>query len=214
MPKKWQNILLINLKQFEALACNDALVEFSGSLNTLAVSMMKIANDIRLLASGPRSGIGELNLPANEPGSSIMPGKVNPTQCEAMTMVAAQVMGNHVAVTIGGSNGHLELNVFKPLIIQNVLHSINLLADAITSFVDNCIEGIEPNHERIEFLMDQSLMLVTALNPHIGYDKAAIIAKKAYREGLSLKEAAIQLNFISEQDFDKFVVPEHMVGKI
>jgi fumarate hydratase class II len=200
--------------KFEALACNDALVEFSGSLNTLAVSMMKIANDIRLLASGPRSGIGELNLPANEPGSSIMPGKVNPTQCEAMTMVAAQVMGNHVAVTIGGSNGHLELNVFKPLIIQNVLHSINLLADAITSFVDNCIEGIEPNHDRIEFLMDQSLMLVTALNPHIGYDKAAIIAKKAYREGLSLKEAAIQLNFISEQDFDKFVVPEHMVGKI
>ena len=200
--------------KFEALACNDALVEFSGSLNTLAVSMMKIANDIRLLASGPRSGIGELNLPANEPGSSIMPGKVNPTQCEAMTMVAAQVMGNHVAVTIGGSNGHLELNVFKPLIIQNVLHSINLLPDAITSFVDHCIEGIEPNHDRIKFLMDQSLMLVTALNPHIGYDKAAIIAKKAYREGLSLKEAAIQLNFISEQDFDKFVVPEHMVGKI
>jgi fumarate hydratase class II len=200
--------------KFEALACNDALVEFSGSLNTLAVSMMKIANDIRLLASGPRSGIGELNLPANEPGSSIMPGKVNPTQCEAMTMVAAQVMGNHVAVTIGGSNGHLELNVFKPLIIQNVLHSINLLADAIISFVDHCIEGIEPNHDRIKFLMDQSLMLVTALNPHIGYDKAAIIAKKAYREGLSLKEAAIQLNFISEQDFDKFVVPEHMVGKI
>ncbi len=200
--------------KFEALACNDALVEFSGSLNTLAVSMMKIANDIRLLASGPRSGIGELNLPANEPGSSIMPGKVNPTQCEAMTMVAAQVMGNHVAVTIGGSNGHLELNVFKPLIIQNVLHSINLLADAITSFVDHCIDGMEPNRDRIKTLMDQSLMLVTALNPHIGYDKAAMIAKKAYKEGLSLKEAAIQLNFISEQDFDKFVVPEHMVGKI
>ncbi|HJK85077.1 MAG TPA: class II fumarate hydratase [Candidatus Megaira endosymbiont of Stentor roeselii] len=200
--------------KFEALACNDALVEFSGSLNTLAVSMMKIANDIRLLASGPRSGIGELNLPANEPGSSIMPGKVNPTQCEAMTMVAAQVMGNHVAVTIGGSNGHLELNVFKPLIIQNVLHSINLLADAIISFVDHCIKDIEPNRDRIKYLMDQSLMLVTALNPHIGYDKAAIIAKKAYKEGLSLKEAATQLNFISDQDFDKFVVPEHMVGKI
>lgn len=200
--------------KFEALACNDALVEFSGSLNTLAVSMMKIANDIRLLASGPRSGIGELNLPANEPGSSIMPGKVNPTQCEAMTMVAVQVMGNHVAVTIGGSNGHLELNVFKPLIIQNVLHSINLLADAIISFVDHCIEDIEPNRDRIKYLMDQSLMLVTALNPHIGYDKAAIIAKKAYKEGLSLKEAATQLNFISDQDFDKFVVPEHMVGKI
>lgn len=200
--------------KFEALACNDALVEFSGSLNTLAVSMMKIANDIRLLASGPRSGIGELNLPVNEPGSSIMPGKVNPTQCEAMTMVAAQVMGNHVAVTIGGSNGHLELNVFKPLIIQNVLHSINLLADAITSFVDHCIDGMEPNRDRIKTLMDQSLMLVTALNPHIGYDKAAMIAKKAYKECLSLKEAAIQLNFISEQDFDKFVVPEHMVGKL
>jgi fumarate hydratase, class II len=200
--------------KFEALACNDALVEFSGSLNTLAVSMMKIANDIRLLASGPRSGIGELNLPANEPGSSIMPGKVNPTQCEAMTMVAAQVMGNHVAVTIGGSNGHLELNVFKPLIIQNVLHSINLLADAIISFVDHCIKDIEPNRDRIKYLMDQSLMLVTALNPHIGYDKAAIITKKAYKEGLSLKEAATQLNFISDQDFDKFVVPEHMVGKI
>ena len=200
--------------KFESLACNDALVEFSGSLNTLAVSMMKIANDIRLLGSGPRSGLGELNLPANEPGSSIMPGKVNPTQCEAMTMVAAQVMGNHVAVTIGGSNGHLELNVFKPLIIQNVLHSINLLSDAIVSFVDHCIDGMEPNLERIKTLMDQSLMLVTALNPHIGYDKAAAIAKKAYKEGLSLRAAAIELKLISEQDFDKFVVPEHMVGKL
>ncbi len=200
--------------KFESLACNDALVEFSGSLNTLAVSMMKIANDIRLLGSGPRSGLGELNLPANEPGSSIMPGKVNPTQCEAMTMVAAQVMGNHVAVTIGGSNGHLELNVFKPLIIQNVLHSINLLSDAIVSFVDHCIDGMEPNLERIKTLMDQSLMLVTALNPHIGYDKAAAIAKKAYKEGLSLRAAALELKLISEQDFDKFVVPEHMVGKL
>ena len=200
--------------KFESLACNDALVEFSGSLNTLAVSMMKIANDIRLLGSGPRSGLGELNLPANEPGSSIMPGKVNPTQCEAMTMVAAQVMGNHVAVTIGGSNGHLELNVFKPLIIQNVLHSINLLSDAIVSFVDHCIDGMEPNLERIKTLMDQSLMLVTALNPHIGYDKAAAIAKKSYKEGLSLRAAAIELKLISEQDFDKFVVPEHMVGKL
>lgn len=200
--------------KFEALACNDALVEFSGSLNTLAVSMMKIANDIRLLGSGPRSGLGELNLPANEPGSSIMPGKVNPTQCEAMTMVAAQVMGNHVAVTIGGSNGHLELNVFKPLIIQNVLHSINLLADAIVSLVDHCIDGMEPNLERIRTLVDQSLMLVTALNPHIGYDKAAAIAKKAYKEGLSLKAAALELKLISEQDFDKFVIPEHMVGKL
>ena len=143
-----------------------------------------------------------------------MPGKVNPTQCEAMTMVAAQVMGNHVAVTIGGSNGHLELNVFKPLIIQNVLHSINLLSDAIVSFVDHCIDGMEPNLERIKTLMDQSLMLVTALNPHIGYDKAAAIAKKSYKEGLSLRAAAIELKLISEQDFDKFVVPEHMVGKL
>jgi len=200
--------------KFEALACNDALVEFSGTLNTLAVTMMKIANDIRLLGSGPRSGIGELNLPANEPGSSIMPGKVNPTQCEAMTMVCAQVMGNHMAVTIGGSNGHLELNVFKPLIIQNVLHSINLLSDAIVSLVEHCIEGVEPNLERIKTLMDQSLMLVTALNPHIGYDNAAKIAKKAYKDGSTLKQAALELKLISEKDFDKFVVPTDMVGKI
>jgi len=198
--------------KFEALACNDALVEFSGSLNSLAVTMMKIANDIRLLGSGPRSGLGELKLPANEPGSSIMPGKVNPTQCEAMTMVAAQVMGNHVAVTIGGSNGHLELNVFKPLIIQNVLHSINLLADAIVSFVDHCVDGIEPDLKRIKTLMDQSLMLVTALNPHIGYDNAAKIAKKAYKDGTTLKQAALDLKIISEQDFDKLIVPEDMVG--
>jgi fumarate hydratase class II len=199
--------------KFEALACNDALVEFSGSLNTLAVSMMKIANDIRLLGSGPRCGLGEITLPANEPGSSIMPGKINPTQCEAMTMVAAQVMGNHVAVTIGGSNGHLELNVFKPLIIQNVIHSINLLSDAIISLVDHCIDGIEPNLERIKMLRDQSLMLVTALNPHIGYDNAAKIAKKAFEDGTSLKEAAIALRLISAEDFDKFVVPENMVGR-
>ena len=199
--------------KFEALACNDALVEFSGTLNTIAVSMMKIANDIRLLASGPRCGIGELNLPANEPGSSIMPGKVNPTQCEAMTMVAAQVMGNHLAVTIGGSNGHFELNVFKPLIIQNVIHSINLLSDAMVSLVDNCIDGIEPNIERINKLRDESLMLVTALNPHIGYDNAAKIAKKAFNDGTSLKEAAIELGLISSEDFDRYVVPENMVGK-
>lgn len=198
--------------KFEALACNDALVEFSGSLNTLAVTMMKIANDIRLLGSGPRSGIGELKLPANEPGSSIMPGKVNPTQAEAMTMVCAQVMGNHVAVTIGGASGHLELNVFKPLIIQNVLHSINLLSDAIVSLTDHCIDGMEPDLARIKMLMDQSLMLVTALNPHIGYDNAAKIAKKAYAEGLTLKQAASALGLVSEKDFDKFVVPENMVG--
>lgn len=199
--------------KFEALACNDALVEFSGTLNTLAVSMMKIANDIRLLGSGPRCGFGELNLPANEPGSSIMPGKVNPTQCEAVTMVAAQVMGNHVAVTVGGSNGHLELNVFKPLIIQNITHSINLLSDAMVSLVDNCIDGIEPNLERINMLRDESLMLVTALNPHIGYDNAAKIAKKAFADGTSLKEAALELKIISAEDFDKFVVPEDMVGE-
>ena len=199
--------------KFEALACNDSLVEFSGSLNTIAVSMMKIANDIRLLGSGPRCGLGELNLPANEPGSSIMPGKVNPTQCEAMTMVAAQVMGNHMAVTVGGSNGHFELNVFKPLIIQNVIHSINLLSDSMVSLVDNCIDGIEPNIERINTLRDESLMLVTALNPHIGYDNAAKIAKKAFNDGTTLKEAATALDLISSEDFDRYVVPENMVGK-
>lgn len=200
--------------KFEALACNDALVEFSGSLNTLAVSMMKIANDIRLLGSGPRCGFGELRLPENEPGSSIMPGKVNPTQCESMTMVAAQVMGNHFAVTIGGSNGHFELNVFKPLIIQNILHSINLLSDAIVSLVDNCIDGIEPNIDRITLLRNQSLMLVTALNPHIGYDQAAKIAKKAYKDNITLKEAAVELRLVSAEDFDKLVIPEDMVGQI
>jgi fumarate hydratase class II len=200
--------------KFEALAAHDAMVELSGALKRTAVSLMKIANDIRMLSSGPRSGIGEIVIPDNEPGSSIMPGKVNPTQPEAMTMVAAQVMGNHLAVTIGGSNGHLELNVFKPLIIQNVLHSINLLSDAIVSFVDHCVDGMEPNLERIKSLVDQSLMLVTALNPHIGYDKAAAIAKKAYKDGTSLKAAALELKLISEQDFDKFVVPEHMVGKL
>ena len=199
--------------KFEALACNDALVEFSGTLNTIAVSMMKIANDIRLLGLGPRCGIGELNLPANEPGSSIMPGKVNPTQCEAMTMVCAQVMGNHTAVTVGGSNGHFELNVFKPLIIQNVIHSTNLLSDAMVSLVDNCIDGIKPNIDRINTLRDESLMLVTALNPHIGYDNAAKIAKKAFADGATLKEVAIELGIISAEDFDKFVVPENMVGE-
>ncbi|MGC0371361.1 MAG: hypothetical protein DGJ47_000047 [Rickettsiaceae bacterium] len=198
--------------KFEALASNDALVEFSGSLNTIAVSLMKIANDIRHLASGPRCGLGELKLPENEPGSSIMPGKVNPTQCEAITMIAAQVMGNHVAVTVGGSNGHFELNVFKPMIIQNVLYSINLLSDGMVSLVDKCIDGIEPDIERINSLRDKSLMLVTALNPHIGYDKAALIAKNAYKEGITLKESAIRSGFISSEDFDRFVIPEQMVG--
>ena len=198
--------------KFEALASNDAMVEFSGTLNTIAVSMMKIANDIRMLGSGPRCGIGELILPANEPGSSIMPGKVNPTQCEAMTMVCAQVMGNHVATTIGGSNGHFELNVFKPLILQNVIHSINLLSDAIVSLVDNCIEGMEADIPRITTLRDQSLMLVTALNPHIGYDNAAKIAKKAYAENKTLRQVAIELELMSGEEFDKVVVPENMVG--
>lgn len=200
--------------KFEALACNDALVEFSGSLNTIAAALMKIANDIRMLGSGPRCGIGELNLPANEPGSSIMPGKVNPTQCEASTMVAAQVMGNHFAVTVGGSNGHFELNVFRPMIIQNVLHSINLLSDSMVSLVDNCIDGIEPNIDRINQLRDESLMLVTALNPHVGYDNAAKIAKKAFTDGTTLKEAAVALDLISEEDFDRYVIPEKMVGEI
>ncbi len=197
--------------KFEALASNDALVAFSGTLNTAAVSLMKVANDIRLLASGPRCGIGEITLPANEPGSSIMPGKVNPTQCEAVTMAAAQVMGNHAAVTIGGSSGHLQLNVFKPLIIQNVLHSIDLLSDAMVSLTNKCIDGIEPNINNIEHMRDNSLMLVTALNPHIGYDNAAKIAKKAHAEGITLKEAAMALKLLSEDEFDKIVVAKNMV---
>ncbi|XP_053315021.1 fumarate hydratase, mitochondrial [Spea bombifrons] len=198
--------------KFESLAAHDALVELSGALNTVACSLMKIANDIRFLASGPRSGLGELILPENEPGSSIMPGKVNPTQCEAITMVAAQVMGNHVAVTIGCSNGHFELNVFKPLIIRNVLHSIRLLGDASVSFTDNCVVGIQANTERINKLMNESLMLVTALNPHIGYDKAAKIAKTAHKEGATLKETAIKLGLVTSEQFDKWVNPEDMLG--
>jgi fumarate hydratase class II len=198
--------------KFEALAANDALVEASGALNVMAVSFMKIANDIRFLGSGPRSGLGELSLPENEPGSSIMPGKVNPTQCEALTMVCAQVMGNHVAVTIGGSNGHFELNVFKPVIIYNVLQSIRLIADGVISFADNCVAGIEANRERITKLMNESLMLVTSLNPHIGYDNAAKIAKKAHKEGTSLKEAGIALGLLTSEQFDQWVRPETMLG--
>ncbi len=198
--------------KFEALASNDALVEFSGALNVLAVSLMKIANDIRLLGSGPRCGFGELHLPENEPGSSIMPGKVNPTQCEAMTMVCAQVMGSHMAVTIAGSNGHFELNVFKPVIIYNVLKSVRLLSDAMNSLVAHCIDGMEPNIERINELRDRSLMLVTALNPYIGYDNAAKIAKKAHKDGSSLKEAALALKLLTSEEFDKYVVPEQMIG--
>lgn len=199
--------------KFEALASNDALVHAHGALKTLAASLMKIANDIRWLASGPRCGIGELRIPENEPGSSIMPGKVNPTQSEAMTMVCCQVMGNDVAINIGGAMGNFELNVMKPLIIHNFLQSVRLLADAMISFNDHCATGIEANSERIDALMHNSLMLVTALNPHIGYDKAAEIAKKAHREGITLKAAAIATGYVSAEQFDAWVVPEHMTGR-
>ncbi|KAK2705484.1 fumarate hydratase, mitochondrial-like isoform X1 [Artemia franciscana] len=198
--------------KFEALAAHDALIQFSGSLNTIATSLMKIANDIRLLASGPRCGLGELALPENEPGSSIMPGKVNPTQCEAITMVAAQVMGNHVAATVGGSLGHFELNVFKPMIVANVLRSIRLIGDSSKTFTTNCVDGIDANRDNIDKLLHQSLMLVTALNPYIGYDKAAQIAKKAHKEGTTLKKAAMDLGYVSEEDFAKWVRPENMLG--
>jgi fumarate hydratase class II len=198
--------------KFEALAAHDALVEASGALNVLAVSLMKIANDIRVMGSGPRSGIGEILLPENEPGSSIMPGKVNPTQTEALTMVCAQVMGNNVAVTVAGSQGHFELNVYKPVIIYNVLQSIRLLADASVSFADNCVAGIEPNRQRIDQLMKNSLMLVTALNPHIGYDNAAKVAKKAHKEGTTLRESAIALGLLTGDQFDRWVRPGDMIG--
>jgi len=197
--------------KFEALAAHDAMVELSGALNTIAASCMKIANDIRLLGSGPRCGIGELDLPANEPGSSIMPGKVNPTQSEAMTQVCAQVMGNHVAVTIGGSNGHFELNVFKPVMIFNVLQSIRLISDACNSFTDNCVVGIKANEERINKLLHESLMLVTALNPHIGYDNAAKIAKKAHADGTTLEQAGIELKLLTAEQFKKWIKPEDMI---
>ena len=198
--------------KFEALACHDVMVEVSGALNVVACSIMKIANDIRFLGSGPRCGLGELRLPENEPGSSIMPGKVNPTQCEAITMVAAQVMGNHVAVTVGGSNGHFELNVFKPMMVANVLRSIRLIGDACSAFTDNCVVGIEANREQIDKLMNESLMLVTALNPHIGYDKAAKIAKTAHKNGTTLKQEALNLGFLTEEEFQQWVRPENMLG--
>ena len=198
--------------KFEALAAHDAVVEASGAMNTLAVSLMKIASDIRLLGSGPRSGLGELSLPANEPGSSIMPGKVNPTQCEALTMVCAQVMGNHTTATIAGANGHMELNVFKPVMIYSLLQSIQLLGDAANSFTDNCVVGIQANEGRIADLMAQSLMLVTALAPHIGYDNATKIAKNAHVKGLTLRQSALQLKLVAEADFDKFVQPQKMLG--
>jgi fumarate hydratase class II len=200
--------------KFEALAAHDAMVELSGALKRSAVSLMKIANDIRMMSSGPRSGIGEIIIPDNEPGSSIMPGKVNPTQPEAMTMVCAQVMGNDVAVSIGGSNGHFELNVFKPLIAANVLQSARLIGDACVSFNDKCAEGIQPNLEIIKKHMENSLMLVTALNTHIGYEKAAKIAKTAHQGNKTLREAAIELGYVTNEEFDKWVRPEDMTGSM
>ncbi len=199
--------------KFEGLAAHDAIVEAHGALKTLAVSLMKIGNDIRLLASGPRCGIGEIFIPANEPGSSIMPGKVNPTQVEALTMVAAQVLGNDVTINIGGSNGQFELNVFKPVMISNFLQSARLIGDSCLSFKNNCAVGIEPNHKRIKENLDNSLMLVTALNTHIGYEKAAEIAKKAHKEGSTLKAAALELGYLSDKEFDEWVDPSKMIGK-
>ncbi len=197
--------------KFEALSAHDAMVETSGALKQIAVSLMKIANDIRFLGSGPRCGLGELALPANEPGSSIMPGKVNPTQSEAMTMVAAQVIGNDAAITVGGMNGHFQLNVFKPVMVYNLLQSARLLADAADSFRANCVEGIEANEENIKAHLNNSLMLVTALNPHIGYDNAAKIAKKAHEENLTLKQSAIDSGLLTEEEFDRWVDPRKMI---
>ena len=198
--------------KFEALAAHDAMVELSGALKRSAVSLMKIANDVRMLSSGPRCGIGEISIPDNEPGSSIMPGKVNPTQPEALTMVCAQVMGNDVAVSIGGSNGHFELNVFKPLIASNVLQSARLIGDACVSFNDNCAAGIKPNLPILKQHLENSLMLVTALNPVIGYDKAALVAKTAHKEGLTLRETALKLGVLDAETFDRVVRPETMCG--
>ncbi len=200
--------------KFEALAAHDAMVELSGALKRTAVSLMKIANDIRMLSSGPRCGIGEIIIPDNEPGSSIMPGKVNPTQPEALTMVCAQVMGNDVAVSVGGSNGHFELNVFKPLIAANVLQSARLIGDACVSFTDNCAAGIKPNNEIIQQHLENSLMLVTALNTHIGYEKSAKIAKKAHQENKTLRQAAVELEYLTSEEFDKWVVPAEMTGSL
>jgi len=200
--------------KFEALAAHDAIVETHGALKTVAVSLMKIANDIRLLSSGPRSGIGEIHIPENEPGSSIMPGKVNPTQCEALTMIAAQVMGNDVAISIGGASGHFELNVFKPVMIYNFLHSARLLGDGCTSFNDKCAAGLEPILDNIKKHVDNSLMLVTALNTKIGYYKAAEIAQKAHKEGTTLKEMAVKLGYVTPEQFDEWVDPKDMVGEL
>jgi fumarate hydratase class II len=200
--------------KFESLAAHDAIVETHGALKTVAVSLMKIANDIRMLSSGPRSGIGEIHIPDNEPGSSIMPGKVNPTQCEAITMIAAQVMGNDVAISIGGATGQFELNVFKPVMIYNFLHSARLLGDGCNSFNEKCVQGIEPIEENIKKHVDNSLMLVTALNPKIGYYKAAEIAQKAHKENTTLKEMAVKLGYVTADEFDKWVDPKTMVGKL
>ena len=197
--------------KFEAIATHDAMVEMSGMINTVAVSLHKIANDIRLLGSGPRSGLGELILPENEPGSSIMPGKVNPTQCEALTMVCAQIIGNHTTISFSGSQGHMELNAYKPVILYNLIQSMRLLSDSVNSFTNNCLIGIKPDKNNIKKLMEKSLMLVTALVPKIGYDNATKVAKLAHKEGLTLKEAAVSYNFISENDFDKIVKPEKMI---
>jgi len=200
--------------KFESLAANDAIVETHGAVKQMAVSIMKIANDIRMSASGPRSGIGEITIPSNEPGSSIMPGKVNPTQTEAITMVCAQIMGNDTTISIAGSNGHFELNVFKPVMISALLQSVTLLTDACKTFNDKCVSSIEPNLERIKENLNNSLMLVTALNNHLGYDNAAIIVKKAHTDNLTLKEAALELNMLTEQQFDEWVIPEEMIHPV
>ena len=199
--------------KFSQLAAHDAIVAASGALNTLAASLIKIANDVRWLGSGPRCGLGELSLPANEPGSSIMPGKVNPTQSEAMTMVCCQVIGNHTAITIGGSQGNFELNVFKPMMIHNLLHSVRILSDSMRSFREKCVDGIVPNKHMIQSHLENSLMLVTALNNHIGYDKAAKIAKKAHEEGTTLRESALELGYLTNEEFDQWVRPEDMTGQ-
>ena len=200
--------------KFEALAAHDAIVEAHGALKTVAVSLMKIANDVRMLSSGPRAGIGEISIPDNEPGSSIMPGKVNPTQCEALTMIAAQILGNDVAINIGGATGHFELNVFKPMMIYNFLHSARLIGDGCNSFNEKCATGIEPIEANIKKHVDNSLMLVTALNTKIGYYKAAEIAQKAHKEGTTLKEMAVKLGYVTSQEFDEVVIPANMVGKL
>ncbi len=207
-----QHPFTTNVNKFEGLAAHDAITHASGAFNTVATSIMKIANDLRLLASGPRSGLGELSLPTNEPGSSIMPGKVNPTQCEAITMVCAQVIGNHAGITVANTHGHLELNVFKPMMINSLLQSVRILGDACVSFSDKCVSGIEANEPRIQQLLEESLMLVTALNPHIGYDNAAKIAKKAHAEGTTLKQAALALELLTEKQFHEWVQPGDMTA--